>query len=259
MASAPPEATMDVGRVLSRGFAALRANVPAFLAASLLIAGLPSFAVEYWTLRNFNMADPAFIITGTYWGVIGGTALVGLVATTLLQGVVTRSTVLHLSGRDADVGASGLLALRLLPSLIGLSLVLGVLIGLGFMVLAVPGVMIYCATLVAVPALIEERPGILGSISRSRDLTRGSRWRVLLLAILFWVFSVIVQGFVALVSGVSPMEAGQPADPLVASIAAGIGASVSTLIIAVVAAALYVELREVKEGATAEELAAVFG
>lgn len=259
MASEPPQGKVDVGQVLARGFSALRDNFLPFLAASLLLAGLPAFALQYWAQRTFDTADPGFVLTGGYWTVLGATLLASIVSTVLLQGVLTRSTVLHLGGRDADLGASAVLALRLLPALIGLSLLLGLMIGVGTMLLVFPGLMIYCATLVAVPALIEERPGILASITRSRDLTRGSRWRIFLIVILFWFFSAAIQSIVALIAGVSLVDASQPpVEPLRAGIAAGVSASLSTMIAAVVTAALYVELREVREGATTNELADVF-
>jgi hypothetical protein len=257
MASAPTQAKMDIGRVLGLGFTALRANFPAFLAVSLLLAGLPGFAVQYWISSSLGLVDPNGTATGAFWAVAGGSLLVSIVSTTLLQGVLARSTILHLSGRHADVGASAVLALRLLPSLIGLSLVLAVMIGVGLVLLIFPGLMVYCATLVAVPALVEERRSIFASIGRSRDLTRGSRWSIFLLAILFWVFSTIVQGVVGLFSGGGLRI--NPQDPLGVAIASGIGASVSTLIMAVLVAALYVELREVREGASVNQLADVFG
>lgn len=257
MASAPPEAQVDIGRVLSRGFAAMRANFAPFLAVSMLLAGLPTFALQYWTLSSLGVPDPIADL-GSFWFVTGVSALVNLLSITLLQGALTRSTIFHLSGRDADVGASALLALRLLPALIGLSLVLGLIITFGLLLLVFPGVMIYCATVVAVPALIEERRGIGGSIERSRDLTRGSRWRVFLLVVLFWVFSTIVQAIVGVFSGAAFVQPGTAINALAGGIAAGVGAAVSTMIVAVLTAALYVELREVKEGTSAAELADVF-
>ena len=262
MASAPPETTaaasVDVGRVLSRGFAAMRAEFLAFFAVSLLLAGLPGLAMQYWILRNIELASANTELTGTFWAMTLGPLLVSLLSATLLQGALTRSTVLQLNGRDADIGASALLTLRLLPALIALSLVQALMIGFGMILLIIPGVIIYCATMVAVPAMIEERRGIFESIGRSWDLTRGSRWAIFVLAILFAVFSFIVQTIVGLLSGGGLIEVGNAAYALRGGIAAGIGAAISTMIVAVLTAALYVELREVKEGATSEELVTVF-
>lgn len=252
MASAPPDAKVDVGSVLGRGFGALAVNFLPFLAISLVLVGVPAFAVQYWGSRNAGVMNPGFA-----W--VGGGLLVSLVTSALLQGVLVRSTILHLGRRDPAPGASALLALRLLPALIGLSLLLGLVVGLGFLLLIVPGVIIYCATAVAVPALIEERCGVYESIERSRALTRGTRWQVFGLVAIYWISAMIIQAMVGLVR-TALFGVAEPAiaDPAIAGIAEAISASLSTMIIAVVTAALYVELREVKEGATINELANVF-
>lgn len=259
MASAPAEANVDVGRVLGRGFATLGANFLPFLAISLVLVGVPTFVTQYWGSASLDLADPGVAGSPAYWRWLGANLLVGLVAGALLQGLLVRSTILHLSGRDAAPGASALFALRLLPALIGLSLLVGLLLGIGFLLLIVPGVMIYCATVVAVPALIEERRGIYESVQRSRALTRGSRWSIFGLLVLFAIFTMVVQFITGLVTGVTMFNAasGIP-DPALVGIAGAIPASLYRMIEAVVVAALYVELREVKEGATVNELAEVF-
>jgi hypothetical protein len=86
----------------------------------------------------------------------------------------------------------------------------------------------------------------------------GSRWSIFLLGILFWILSTVAQNIAGLFSGAGFMEAGGAVNAVRAGIGSGIGTSISTMIVAVITASLYVELREVKEGATAEQLAAVF-
>ena len=175
MASAPPQANVDLGRVIGRGFTALRANFLGFFAVALVLAGIPAFLTQYLTLSGVQTMDPAFMLSMGFWGPVIGGVFASILAGALLQGVLVRSTILHLSGREVDLGASLLFGLRLLFPIIGLAICVGVLVGLGLLLLIVPGVMIYCALIVAVPVLVEERPGVFGSISRSRELTRGSR------------------------------------------------------------------------------------
>jgi uncharacterized membrane protein len=252
MASAPPDAKVDVGSVLGRGVGALAANFLPFLAISLVLVGVPSFATQYWGSSNIDLVNPGFA-----W--VGGSLLLGFVTSALLQGVLVRATILHLGRRDPAPGPSALLALRLLPALLGLSLLLAVVIGVGLVLLIVPGVMVICATAVAVPALIEERRGIYESVERSRALTRGTRWQVFGLVAICWIFGAVIRGVVGLLrTALSGVTASAIPDPAVAGIAEAVSASVSTMIVAVVTAALYVELREVKEGATVNELADVF-
>jgi hypothetical protein len=265
MASETPQKKADIGRVLSRGFAALGANFLPFFAASVLLAGVPAFLTQYVMIRGVGAAaqivDPAMLLSPAFWAPFVGALFASMLAGMLLQGALVRATVLQLSGRDPEVGASALLALRLLLPLIGLSLVLVVLICIGVLLLIVPAVMIYCATIVAVPALVVERRGVFASIGRSRELTRGSRWRVFLLALLFLVLGGMVQQIVNQATGVASNPMADPnvlRDPIMAGVAGAISASLTGMVVAVLLAALYVELREGKEGTSADELADIF-
>ena len=106
MASEPPKRNVDVGRVIGRGFEALKANFLPFFGFALLLVGLPGFASTYIAASRINTLDPNLIFTSTYWLTVFGGGLIGFLGTTLLQGVLTRSTILQLGGRDPDVPGS---------------------------------------------------------------------------------------------------------------------------------------------------------
>jgi hypothetical protein len=275
MASAPPTPTsptpvIDIGNVVSRGVGAIRANFLPFFGAALLCAGLPSFVQQYSLYSGFGAAlsgaspDPGAMLASTVWML--GAFLLYIFGYFLLQGFVTRSSILTMMGRDPDHAASLGIALRLLLPLIGLAIVSAIAIMVGFILLIVPGLMVMVAFLVAAPALVEERRGVMESIRRSRDLTRGSRWLIFLLLILFWVVSVIVSTLLNTVAGVSmlgpQLAAGGTGialpNALLAGLAGGIAATLSALFNTVLVASLYVELRTVKEGASTEVLAGIF-
>jgi hypothetical protein len=259
MASVAPTASIDAGRVIGRGFEALKANFLPFFALALLLVGVPGFLGQYFMYSGARTMDPAFILSGGFWWPLIASLLATFLGTALLQGMLTRSTIFHLSGREPDLGASALLALRLILPIIGVTICVGIAIGVGFICLIVPGIMIWCAFCVSVPVLIEERGGVFGSIGRSRELTRGSRFQIFLLGVLFWIFSVVISGILGVVSGVSMWGSAAMPDPLLAGAANGIASSLTAVISTVLIAALYVELREVKEGTSANELADVFG
>src|SRR6185295_3094536 len=167
----PPKESVDVGRVLGRGFEALKANAIPFLLAALLLSGVPAFLGQYLPFADSGLEDPGFVLTPNEWGALLASTFGAILGYALLQGVLVRSTILHLSGRAPDLEGSAMVALRLLLPIIGLSICVGFLALVGFMLLIVPGIMIYCAFSVAVPALVEERAGVFASMSRSRDLT----------------------------------------------------------------------------------------
>ena len=84
--------------------------------------------------------------------------------------------------------------------------------------------------------------------------------RIFLLLIIFWIFSVIIGGILGLIGGTPTMglDAMQVPDPILAGATSGIASALTSVIVAVALAALYVELRTVKEGATTDDLAAIF-
>jgi hypothetical protein len=255
----PPQAKAQVGRVLGRGFEALKDNFVPFFALALLLSGVPAFLFEYLTWGDFQPDGADLIGSLSYWAALFGSLFAIVLGGALLQGVLVRSTILHLGGRSADIQASLMLGLRLMLPILGVTFFVTLFSGLGLLLLVVPGVMIYCALIVSIPALVEERRGVFGSMRRSRELTRGSRWRVFLLVILFVIFSSIISSVMLRVTGVATngLQPTSP-DPIVAGLVSALNTSLTAVIIAVVLAALYVELREVKEGATTGDLADVF-
>jgi hypothetical protein len=252
-------AKIDVGRVLGKGFGALRDNFPAFFGVSILLGGVPAFLTYYMAFAGASTLDLNYMISPSFWGPIGGSGFVMLLASAMLQGVLARSTILHLSGRDAEVGESLALGFRLILPIIGVTICAGVLVAFGLIALIVPGIMVYCATIVAVPALVEERSGVFASISRSWELTRGTRGRIFLLVIVLGIISSGISQVADRISGMNFDPATQAfPNPLLVGTVEGIVGSVTAAIGAVVLAALYVELREVKEGASPNDLANIF-
>jgi hypothetical protein len=261
MASEPPKPNIDLGRVIGRGFNVLKANFLPFFGFALLLAGLPGF-FQVYLAGGFGRED---LLTGAislpfYLGALLLGTAVSFLSLALLQGVLTRSTILALGGRESDPGGSAVHALRLVLPIIGISICVGLLIVCGFILLVVPGIMVWCALSVAIPVLVEERKDVFDSISRSRDLTRGSRLSIFLLGVLVWIISVVIGGVVSVLTGATMFPtAGAMPNILILALGQGLAASLTNVINTVFIAALYVELREVKEGVATDLLADVFG
>ena len=240
---------IDIGAVLSRGFEAITLNLPAFLGLSILLGGLPAFAFSY--LSGANLENEAFPLSGSGATTIGAW-LVQVVATSFLQAVIVRSSILTLSGRDGDIGGSMVAAFGLVLPLIGLSILTWLVVLIGLVLLIVPGIIAYVALSVAVPAMVEEGQGITESMERSAALTKGSRWRIFLL------FLILVVAYFVLAAGLgAALVAADEITDLAFAADAAIGTA-SALFMSAMTAALYVELRTVKEGATTEGLASIF-
>ncbi|HEX8193069.1 MAG TPA: hypothetical protein VF552_09225 [Allosphingosinicella sp.] len=248
---------IDIGRVIQRGFSVIGRNAGPFLLAAILLTGLPNFLVQYLASPAMLLSsDPSGMRNESALGFVGLFGLVGLFALfggALLQAAVVRSAILELNGRPVDIGGSLRTSVSLVLPLLGLTIVSAFGIGLAFLLLIVPGLIVMCMWYVAVPVLVEERPGIFASLSRSSELTSGSRWHVFGLLIILWILA----GVVGAVFGIFPAMAA-PESYLFIALAQAIAATVSAVFSAAMAASLYVELRQVKEGATTDSLAAIF-
>lgn len=253
MATAAPRYRMEIGNVMSMGFRTLGRNFLPFLAFSLLLAGLPTFLLQYFLWEHLLANQEMFFVSPYYWLTVAATWISGY----LLQGIIVRSAVLDLSGRGPDLAQSGATAIRMLLPMIGLSIVSAVGIGLAMLLLIVPGVILMLMWIVAVPALIEERRGIFESLSRSAQLTSGSKGWILVLMLLYWMVSSVISLAVAALTGfqMASFEAGSMT---LAIVATALAQTFNSLLLAVMLAALYIELRHFKEGASTDQLAAIF-
>ena len=256
--------TLDIGRVVTRGFDVLIRNAGAFLLVSIVLAGIPTYAMQYWLYSSALSvpADPNVIFTAMFWMPFLLSTLVSIVTSALLQAILIRSAILHLSGRPADVGGSIAASAGLILPIIGLSILLGVIVMFGLILLIVPGVIFYLMFIVAAPALVGERCGVIESLSRSAALTSGSRLMIFLMVVAFIIFSWIFGAATGAISGVSVMvtgtnELGLPGAGALA-LTGAVQGTITTLIAAAMVAALYIELRTIKEGATTDGLAEVF-
>jgi uncharacterized membrane protein len=116
--------------------------------------------------------------------------------------------------------------------------------------------MLYCAWCVAAPALVEERGGVFASLGRSRALTKGSRWKIFALLLIFVLALLLFQGAVGLLGFVAG-----PGGTVTtaATVLNAVVSSVTTMVGAAGIASMYVELRSQKEGASFANLQEIFG
>ncbi|HEX2559919.1 YciC family protein [Phenylobacterium sp.] len=101
-------------------------------------------------------------------------SLVGLV----LTGFIATNMVAIEEGRPGTPLDNLSLALSRIPALFGFSILTGLAIMVGLILLIVPGVMMSVAWAAGGAALVAERLSPTEAIRRSADLTRGSRWAI---------------------------------------------------------------------------------
>lgn len=254
---------MTVGGVLSRAFGAIGGAPLLYFGVSFALAALPS------VLIRLAVPASAFVpASGTGGGfarmlpAVFAVALAWMLLYLAAQAILFRATAAQLDGRPESFGSYVGRAARALLPLVGLGILLTLCVGMGWVLLMVPGLMLAMMWSVAAPALVVERIGIFESFGRSRYLTSGARWRifgifVLVYAVYLVASAVLGLGFGAL-SGLTTGGAIRTQPSLVSS---GLSILLQTLFVAISTAiqgTLYVELRDWKDGPVGNRLVDIF-
>jgi hypothetical protein len=172
-------------------------------------------------------------------------ALLSFLIQYLLTGALTRGAASSVLGRDVDVQASyGYAFSRLLP-LIGLAILVGIVVALGFVLLIIPGIIFLVFLSMAVPAFVVERLGITASMSRSWNLVKGYWWHTLGVIVVTWILAAVVTRVLSAIGGTSFVGVW---------ITSALGQIITAPFVALVTVLLYVDLRSRHEGLTAPAL-----
>lgn len=256
MAMADTGANFDIGRVIQRTMGLVGRNFVPFFVLTFVLAGLPSLL-----LQIAMPTDPTAIqqAPGAYFGSIIIGLLVTIATGVILQGTLTRAAIDDLSGKGVQLGAALSNAVSIILPLLGLGLLVGLGIAAGFLLLVIPGVYLALCWIVSSPVMVVERLGITASMQRSMALTQNHRWAILGLLVLFFIAYMIVAAVAgALIGGSMASFADPSGPPLSFLIVMTLIGAIISMVGTVGAAAIYFELRQIKEGVGVGELAQVF-
>ena len=184
---------LALGEILDRSFSLYRQHFLLFIG----ISAIPHLFVLAASLAQL-MTNPAFSgarvdpgVNPLDLGSIGINLLLTLVV--MVVSVVTYlfsqgGTIFAISeiylGRRATIGQSLHSVLSEIWPLLGVVILSGMAIGLGMLLLLVPGVYLACRLLVCVPSTLVEKRGPGDALSRSFDLTRDHAGRAFLILVL---------------------------------------------------------------------------
>lgn len=226
MTTAPPPPSWSVVSVLEKAYAMARDNFAAFVTVTIIFAAV-SLVVDVLSL-----------------GLLGG--LVHLVCSVATAICITWGALQAMAGRKPEWEP---MLRRLQAPNVAMLLVLGCIqyfvIAISA-ILVIPPFFLLPLWAVTIPVMMVERTDIGGAFNRSMDLTRHRRLPILgaflLWAVIFGAGAVVI----VLLLGYGP----------IARLVLWVYSAVAATVVQPLPAIFYVLLREEKEGATAEQIAA---
>jgi hypothetical protein len=217
--------------------------LPSGVHASYTFEPTPRFTSDRTSLSG---RETATLITGYVIAIV-----LNALAGKLAQAACFRAVTDAYLGEGTTWRASLRFALRRLPAVVVASILSTIFIGLGTLACIVPGIYLWGAFYVAVPALLVEGIGPMRALGRSRELVRGRWWGTFGVALLGSLLVLIVGG--ALSGLVLGLAFASPAQDTVAGFvlnvaATTISSTLTTPAVAAFAIVLYIDLRVRKEG-----------
>ncbi|WP_448952084.1 hypothetical protein [Labrys neptuniae] len=234
----------NIGALISESLAVLNKALPRFL-------GLALIPIIPLILSTLLIGAPALGQPPANPMGFGVLFLIYFVLLFAIQGGMIYGAFNELRGQSFSIGdalSKGLA--RFLPVL-GVSLLVGIAVTIGIMLLLAPGLWLLCILYSAVAVCVVEQRGVFDSMSRSSELTSGYRWKILglllIVGIAGWVVSMIVK-FIG----------GSLGGPVFGALLAQLVQVYLTALGSVIAALVYYRLRSIKEGVDIDRLATVF-
>jgi hypothetical protein len=172
-------------------------------------------------------------------------AAISVIITAVLQAAILRGAAQATIGDPVDIDASYRWGLRRFGSVLLVSLMVGIVVAVGFILLVVPGIIFLVFFSVSVPALIVEDRRGTDAMRRSWELVKGHFWHVLAVVVVAAIIAGLVGGLISAIGG---------SNRVVGAIFSTIGQIIVAPFSALVAILLYLDLRARSEDLTASTL-----
>ena len=229
-----------IGAVLGLSFQVLHQALGAFIVLSLLPI-VPVLIIGFGIVVAPQNGAPVALI-----GII-----LFMIFAMISQAALVYGALEQLRGHRFTVGEAFSKGFRRFWPVLGVAVVSGVIIIAGLVALLVPGLIALCMLYVAIPACVVEEWGVVQSLTRSAELTKGYRWPILGLIVVVMIGAAIVSTIL---------------ETLVQAVAGAVVASLldtalqiyCTALASIIVAIIYYRLRVIKEGVDIERIARHF-
>lgn len=261
---------MSVGGILDRAFRLYRQSFVRFLAIVAIIQVPLHLLTMVWAVvverTRLELAqsgpdvqrDEVFALMGI--GVLGSlvSGVVTLVAQQLTSAALVKGISERYLGREVTVGEAYRFIWPKALSLIGAALLVGLIVGLGYLLCIVPGVIFALWYALTAPAIVIESRRATQGMARSKDLASGNLGRIFLVFLVVFLitiaFAFMFQAAATLLSQAVFAES-----TVAATVAQHLFQMIPAILVMPISAAasvlLYYDLRIRKEGFDLEMLA----
>ena len=162
---------LSVGEILDVSFTLYRRHFAPLATVALVCAGVPMVLNLF--LQSAGGLLSNLPLLAFYYVVF---AVLNSIATAATVFIVSESYL----GRPVGAREALRRAAPYFGRILVCSMLLALVVGLGFLLMVIPGIVLATGLVLAIPTLVlEPGAGASASLSRSWELTRGSRWRML--------------------------------------------------------------------------------
>ena len=241
------ESEFRVGRVLNRTSSVLSRNFLIFFVVTA-VAHLPALLFFKSTTMSANASGSEIAVA---FGMMIGGLLLMIVLSTLSQAIVLYGAFQNMRGREVSLSESLQVGLRRFFPIIGLAFLVTLLGMLAAIALIFPAFILFTMWFVATPVCVVEQLGPWSSMRRSRELTKGHRWKIFGLFVLMIIISAVAGGTI---QAAFTAMGGTP----LALVGDVLWNGVWGAFYAIAVVVTYHDLRAAKEGVDIDQIAAVF-
>ncbi|MBK8161300.1 MAG: hypothetical protein IPK59_21965 [Rhodospirillaceae bacterium] len=254
---APPAlgAQFGIGKVLGTSLAILGRNFIPFAIIATVVQ-LPTLLTQLYLDPNLNANSATVVVpdagaTFTYVAIL---VLVSAIANGFTTATLVYGSFQDLRGQKIGLGECFSRAIGVLPMIAIGAVCYGLLVGLGTMLLVIPGIIIAVVYWLYVPAIVVEKKGLGAAFTRSGELTKGKRWSIFAILLLVGLVSI---GIELLVGFGAVMLGAMASVNMIVIVSYALNAIIGAFF-SVSNAVTYYYLRADKEGVDIEDIARLF-
>jgi Membrane domain of glycerophosphoryl diester phosphodiesterase len=250
-ASRSADGEFRVGRVFDRTTAVYTRNFVPFSLVTLIASAPPLLLLAGGMLKTGASAGFGASMYGRGFLMIALYVVISIVLSLLSQAILVYASFQDMSGKPVNLNDSFNIALSRFLPIIGLTILMGFGLWIGFMLLIIPGVILMVRWFVSVPVCVVERLGSWECLKRSAQLTKGHRWKVFGIILLLYLGAGIINQIITYtLTAVGGSMLG-----LFGTL---IWNTVWGAFFAIFVVVTYFELRVAKEGVNIEQIVSVF-